>query len=420
MRPPQTATPRARPQAIAVVGAVLFAAEGVLALSSAYLLALLAAAHDERRSPAESVLPDSARSPRLVVLIPAHNEQVGIGATLDALRRCGYPRQALRTVVIADNCSDQTAQLARGAGAEVWERTEPALGGKGHALIWALQRLGVEGSGFDGVVVLDADCIASPNMLALIAGRLHSGASAVQVNYVVANPGASPASALRFAAFGLMNTVRYLGKQRLGLSCGLAGTGMAFSRELLERQPWKSTGLTEDGEYHMRLVLAGERVEFLKDASVSSPMPTSLRASSAQQARWEQGKLRLIREWSPRLLRGGVARGDLARVHAGLECLVPPQSLLAAGSLLSGLGGLALGSRRLSGLAALTAAAQMAFVLGGLRLIRAPAAVYRAMLAAPALIVNKLALYVRLLGGRGPRSWTRTERELPTPVRIVQ
>lgn len=397
---------------------VLHVFESALALSSGYLLALLFAARHETKN---SSAPPARIGPtrlQLVILIPAHNEQGGIRATLDALALCDYPDAARRTVVIADNCTDQTVDCAKDAGAEVWERTMATKRGKGHALVWALDRLKVEGSAFDGVVVLDADCIASVNMLNEIDLGLRSGANALQVNYVVGNPLSSHSSALRFGAFALMNTVRYLGKQRLGLSCGLAGTGMAFTRDLLDREPWTTTGLTEDAEYHMRLVLAGERVEFVGNASVSSSMPTSLRGSSDQQARWEQGKLELIRHWSPQLVSSGLLRRDIVRIHTGLECLVPPQSLITAGSLLSLLGGLLLGSRRLVMLSALTLAAQITFVLAGLRLVRAPVQVYRALPAAPALIATKVVLYAQLLGGRGPTSWARTERE-PAPSKGI-
>jgi hypothetical protein len=247
-------------------------------------------------------------------------------------------------------------------------------------------------------------------MLSAIATRMSRGANAVQVSYVVGNPDASNASALRFAAFALTNTVRPLGKQRLGLSCGLFGTGMAFTKELLCREPWNAAGLAEDGEYHMHLVQAGERVEFAPDAWVSSAMPTSLGASSSQQARWEQGKLQIIRRWSPRLVAAGLANKDMVRLHAGVECLVLPQSLIAAGSLGSMLAGLLLGSRRLLALALATLTAQLTFVLAGLRLVGAPAQVYRALLAAPALVAGKLTLYIRLLSGNGPKSWVRTAR----------
>jgi GT2 family glycosyltransferase len=388
------------------------APQGALAVSTGYLLALLLAARDETRSAPKplAIGPDRLR---FVVLVPAHDEESGIGATLESLELCVYPRDDRRTVVIADNCIDRTADCARRAGVEVWERFDPAHRGKGFALGWALARLQAEGDTFDAVVVLDADCVASPNLLSAIDERLRSGAHAVQVNYVAANPDDSNASALRFSGFALMNTVRFLGKQRLGLSCGLVGTGMAFTRDLLTREPWSATGIVEDAEYHLRLVQAGERSQFVPEAWVSSAVPTSLKGSSDQQARWEQGKLQLIRHWSPRLVSAGLARRDIVQIHAGLEWLVPPQSLIAAGTVGSALAGLLLGSRRLMLLSTATLTAQLIFVLEGLRLVRAPIQVYRALLLAPALIAGKVALYVRLLGGRGPTSWVRTEREAP-------
>jgi 1,2-diacylglycerol 3-beta-glucosyltransferase len=378
-----------------------------------YLLVLLLAARDAVPGSFDSPAAHSRATLRFVVLVPAHDEEAGIGATLESLAECRYASGAWRAVVIADNCTDRTAERVREAGVEVWERTDPQRRGKGHALGWALERLRAEGIACDAVVVIDADCVASPNLLSAIDQRLHSGASAVQVNYLAGNPDASHAAALRFAGFALMNTVRFQGKQQLGLSCGLVGTGMAFTMDLLERQPWTATGLVEDGEYHMRLVLAGERTEFVAEASVSSPVPTSLRGSSDQQARWEQGKLQLIRQWSPRLVASGLARRDVVRVHAGLECLVPPQSLIAAGSVGSALTGLLRSSKPLIALSAVTLAAQCAFVLGGLRLVRAPAKVYRALIVAPALMAGKVTLYARLLGGRGPSAWVRTERVAP-------
>ncbi|MDX6610220.1 MAG: hypothetical protein QOF85_2145 [Solirubrobacterales bacterium] len=408
LRPP--AETRRGPGFARLFSAALLGFEGALALSTGYLLALLAAARDSTRNPVAATAV-AGEPMRLAVLVPAHDEEGGIGATLESLAACEYPLDARRIVVIADNCSDGTAARSSRAGAQVWERTDPSRRGKGFALIWALQRLFEEEDSFDAVVMVDADCVASPNMLSAIDRRLRSGASAVQVDYVAGNPEDSHVSALRFGAFALADTVRFLGKQRLGLSCGLVGTGMGFTRGLLQRAPWTATGLVEDGEYHLRLVLAGERAEFIPEASVSQAVPTSMRASSEQQARWERGRLQLIRHWSPRLLASGLARRDVVRVHAGLECLLPPQSVIAAGNLGSLLAGRFLGSRRLLSLSALSIAGQITFVLAGLRLVRAPAHVYRALLLAPALVAAKLGLYARFLLGRGPSGWVRTERE---------
>jgi 1,2-diacylglycerol 3-beta-glucosyltransferase len=389
----------------------LLALQSTLTLSTVYLLGLLLAARSARRRTAPPG--GSGRNLRLAVLVPAHDEEAGIAATLAALTGAAYPEDERRIVIVADNCGDSTASVAAAAGAEVWERTDPERHGKGFALIWALERLLALDDPFDAVVFVDADCIVSANLLAAVDARLRAGVRAMQVDYVAGNPEDSSASALRFAAFAVGDTVRCLGKQRLGLSCGLVGTGMAFTRDLLESNPWTATGLVEDGEFHMRLVLAGERVEFVPEAQVSQAVPTSLKAGSSQQARWEMGKLQLVRRWSGRLILAGLAKRDPQRLHAGLECLVPPQSAIAIGNLGSAFAGLLLGSRRLLALSMFTAAAQAAFVLAGLRLVRAPACVYRALLSAPALVASKLGLYGRLLSGRGPTAWVRTEREQP-------
>jgi 1,2-diacylglycerol 3-beta-glucosyltransferase len=393
-----------------LLDALALGLQGALALATAYLLALLLAARDAVRRP-QPAAPAAADRLQLVVLVPAHDEEAGIGATIESLAACEYPQAARRTVVVADNCSDRTAAVARAAGAEVWERHDPDLRGKGFAVAWALERLLAPPAEVDAVVFVDADCTVSANLLEAVNRHLGAGVAALQVDYLASNPEASATSALRFAAFALADTVRFLGKQRLGLSCGLVGTGMAFTATALRDSPWTTTGLVEDGEYHMRLVLAGVRTGFVPEAWVSQAVPTTMRASSEQQARWEKGRLDMIRAWTPRLVGAGLARRDAVRLHAGLECLVPPQSVIAAG----GLAGLALGARRgqrlLRALALLTLGGQACFVIGGLRLVRAPASVYRALLSAPVLIATKLALYAQLLSGRGPSGWVRTERE---------
>jgi 1,2-diacylglycerol 3-beta-glucosyltransferase len=387
---------------------LLLLAQGVLALASSYLLGLLLAA---RGSAARTTAPTSAPPLDLAVIVPAHDEEAGIGETLGSLAACEYPAERRRTIVIADNCGDGTAARAREFGVEVWERTDPGNRGKGHALAWALERLFAEAQPPDAVAMVDADCTVSANLLEACARHLADSAEAIQVDYVAGNPEDSPTAALRFAGFALADTVRFLGKERLGLSCGLVGTGMAFPRRVLEQVPWTVTGLMEDGEYHMRLVLEGTRTRFVREAWVSQPVPTNMRASSEQQARWEKGKLDMIRAWTPRLVGSGIARQDPVRIHAGLECLVPPQSVLALGGLLGAALGAAGRRPRLLALSLLTLGGQTAFVLGGLRLVRAPASVYRALLTAPVLIASKLALYLRLARGRGPSGWVRTERE---------
>lgn len=385
---------------------VLTLIAGLLAAVTAYLLALLAAAI--ARGTDRKADPPAERNLKFLMLVPAHNEEGVIAGTLESLRNLDHPADRVELVVIADRCSDDTAHLATAAGARVLQRQE-GTGGKGAALAWALQRVGLDG--FDAVVVIDADCLASPNLLSAIQRRLDTGLQAVQSDYVVANPEAGRAAALRYAAFRLVNTVRPRGKEALGLSVGLHGTGMAFSQALLQRHPWATTSLVEDAEQHLSLVAAGERVAFVPEASVSSPMPSSLRGSATQQMRWESGRWTLLRSWWLPLMRAALRRRTAVPAHAAMEMLVPSQSLLLAVNILVGISAEALRARSAARLALVNLLGQLAFVLGGLSLVGAPPVVYRALLQAPALAGQKVCLLIVMLAGRGPRVFVRTERE---------
>jgi 1,2-diacylglycerol 3-beta-glucosyltransferase len=383
------------------------AASVALAAVNAYLLLVLAAAARARRRPAP--VPPQGDPLRFTVLVPAHDEAAGIGTTLASLRGEVARREGAEVIVIADNCSDRTADVARAGGATVWQR-RGGRRGKGAALEWALGRLAVERPSVDAAVLVDADCQVAPNFLAALEARLSAGADAVQVAYRVDNPTASWTAALRYASFALVNFVRPLGKAELGLSAGLFGTGMAFTREVLAAHPWTACSLLEDQEHHLSLVACGVRVAFAPETCVSSAMPTTLRRSSSQLLRWDAGRARLLQTWAPRLLASGVRARDPARLHTALETLVPPQSLLLGANALTAL----LAVRASASARALTVAnlvGQSAFVVGGLALVRAPAAVWRALARAPALALWKLGLLVRLGIGRGPTRWVRTERE---------
>jgi glycosyltransferase involved in cell wall biosynthesis len=384
-----------------------------LTATDLYLVGLLALA--ARHRPARATRAPGAEPLRFVVLVPAHDEEAMIAGTVAALCGGDYPPDRRRIVVVADNCSDATAELAAAAGATVLERSDPERRGKGHALNWALDRLPEIGADADAIALVDADCEPSPNLLAALDDALRGGASAAQAGYTVSNPGASTQSSLRYAAFALMNTVRPMGKTRAGLSSGLLGTGMAFRRTLLERHRFAADSLVEDADLHLRLVAAGERVVFVPGAAVRSPMPTSARASRAQQSRWEGGRADLLRRWTAPLLLGGARRRDRVRLHAWLELLVPPQTILGLAHVTFGAFAALSGWRAARRVALLDGGLQMAFILGGLRLVRAPASVYRALGAAPLLAVQKVGLFGRLLVRGAPRTWERTAREGAPP-----
>lgn len=378
----------------------------LLSLSTAYLASLLGAATwATRRRPATVATGEPLR---LLVLVPAHNEEKVIGASLAALHALDYPRDRFEVVVIADNCDDATAEVSRAAGASVLVRSDRERRGKGWALAWALERLRDERLRSDAVVFMDADCEPSRNLLRALDRAVRAGSQAVQANYVVSNPYESWLSALRHAAFSLMNWVRPLGKDALGLSCGILGTGFALTSDVLNQHPWDAFSLAEDHDYHLGLVAAGVRVRFVPEASVSSVMPTTLRGSREQTLRWEAGKIQLIRRWTPRLLLSGLRRRDAALVHAGMEPVVPPQSFIFVANAAVAALGATTHSRPLFWVASLNFVGQVAYVIGGLMLVRAPLVVYRALLMAPLLAAWKLTVYARLVLGRGPKGWVPT------------
>jgi hypothetical protein len=344
----------------------------------------------------------------LTVLLPAHDEEATLPPTLAALAAADYPAGLVDVVVVADNCTDATARVARDGGARVLERTAPDARGKGQALAWALAQLG--DAARDAVVIVDADCRVSPGFLTAVDDALRAGADAVQADYRVANAEASTASALRAIAFLLHNTVRPAGRTRLGLSCGILGTGFALRRETLAAVPWRAFGVSEDREYHLALVASGRRVVFTRAGAVHSDMPERTDVAQTQELRWEGQKAGLARTWTPRLMAEGMRRRDPVRLEAALEGLMPPQTAAALLALAGTAVAVAGRSRRGTAAGALAVALQGVYVVGGLAAAGAPASSYRALLAIPALLARRAGVFRRLAAGGGPADWVRTAR----------
>lgn len=387
-----------------MVGAAGRALGAVAAAQAGWSLVLLAAA---ARQPAPAgVTGEGEGAMRFRVLVPAHDEERVLGETLAAVAALEHPAGLVDVVVVADHCTDATAAVARRAGARVLERSAGPRG-KGAALAWALEQDGL--GDVDAVLVLDADCRPSANLLAACERRLAQGAAAVQADYTVADPEASRRTALRWVAFRLVNTVRPLGRQALGLSAGLNGTGMAFAAGTLARHGWAAGTLVEDREQHLALVAAGERVAFASEASVVSPMPLGAEAERAQQLRWESGRGALVARWLGPLARRAAA-GDRLAAGAMADLLTLPQALVGAAGASAVTVGVAGRSRPARRLGAAALIGQAVFVLGGLRVVGAPGWAYRALLHVPGLMLARLGVLGRVAAGRGPREFVRTER----------
>jgi cellulose synthase/poly-beta-1,6-N-acetylglucosamine synthase-like glycosyltransferase len=347
---------------------------------------------------------------RFAVLIPAHDEASVIDRVLGSLQGQTYPRDRYDVFVVADNCTDATAAIARRSGAIVHERRDVERRAKGHALRWLLDRVRERGA-YDAYVVFDADSIMSADFLSRMDARLEAGSRVIQSHYRVLNSSASSSSALREAALASLHYLRPLGRSALRLSCGLKGNGMCFDAATLDAFGWTSVGLAEDVELHLALVRFGIRVDFAPEAIVQADMPTTPADAASQNLRWEAGRIAVLRREVPGMLLQGLRRRDAIIVDAAIEQIIPPLSVAFAAGALSMTAGAVAGSAPIVSLGLLGTTAIAGHIVAGLIALRAPARAYIALARAPAYIAWKILIYARALVAPTTQGWVRTRRE---------
>jgi cellulose synthase/poly-beta-1,6-N-acetylglucosamine synthase-like glycosyltransferase len=307
---------------VALEAALIFAGL-ILALPVLVLLLQVLASLLPRR---KAKLPQGPR-PRIAVLIPAHNEQSVLGKTL--LSVAGQLVPGDRLVVVADNCSDRTAEVAHQLEAEVTVRSDPVNRGKGYALDHGLTFL--EQSGAPEVVIfLDADCELDDGCIYRLALSSFQSGRPVQAAYLMAppRPRQKTASMVCFA-WKVKDFVRPLGWDRLALPCQLAGSGMAFPWEVARVTDLATGHLAEDLKQGLDLAIAGKFPLFCPDAVVTSDVAPGGRPSASQRARWEHGTIAIAMEYLPRLLGRLWEAPSLSLLAMALDISVPPLALLA-------------------------------------------------------------------------------------------
>lgn len=262
---------------------------------------------------------------RMAVVVPAHNEEKNVARTVESLREARHPCP-VEILVIADNCNDDTARVARDAGATVIERDDPHNRGKGFALELAFERLFYAYPDLDAVLVVDADTSVAPNFFEASAAWFRAGADAVQCRYTVRNADESTRTRLMNVALMAFNVLRPRGRSRFGLSAGILGNGFGLSRACLERVPYGARSVVEDLEHHIELVRDGMRVDFVDDTWVKADFPVGERGADTQRARWEGGRFRMVREHAPRLI-GQILRGQFRMTEPLLELLLMPLAI---------------------------------------------------------------------------------------------
>ncbi len=366
----------------------------------------------------------ASRAPgRVAVVVPAHDEAHGIAATVTELRRQLRPGD--RLLVVADNCTDRTAELARAAGAEVVERHDPDRRGKGHALAHGIRALAEEPPP-EAVVIVDADCRLSAGAALTLAGHTLATGRPIQADYVLEPADDDARSAVSALAFVVRNRVRPRALAALGLPCQLTGSGMALPWSLAwERAREGRLGgghLVEDLVLGVETALRGLPPLACVRAHVRSQLAICA-AAAAQRTRWEHGHLAVVRSHGGVLVREAVRQRRLDLLVQALDLAVPPLALLV--TLLVSLAGAsalatwAWGASRLPLTLALVDLLLLAVGLGaawwtfGREVLRP-----RHLLAVPAYVAWKLPIYARLVLRGAERRWVRTQRPLAaaTPV----
>lgn len=350
------------------------------------------------------------RHPGIAVLMPAHNEAEIIAETLVAIQS-DLPAEC-RLVVIADNCSDDTAKIVRKAGVEVITRDDPDRQGKGFALQYGVDHLADDPP--EIIVIIDADCRVQKGAVERLADMAMEIRRPAQALYLML-PHESAGIGQQVAAFAFVvkNHVRLLGLKRMGLPCHLVGTGMAFPWQVIKSIEFGTGNIVEDMKLGADLVCLGLPAQFCPQAVVTSKFPETAQGLMSQRTRWEHGHLQIILSQVPKLALDCLKRRDWRGLCFALDLAIPPLTLLVY-LLIVGLG--------ITAGAVFVGASSIAFIIlfgfasaFGLSIIFAwwrygrkllPAKSLRAI---PAYVLPKILLYLRFIKQR-QKDWVRTDR----------
>ena len=239
---------------------------------------------------------------KFMAIIPAHNEQEVVGNLIESLKNQTYNKDAYDIYVIADNCTDNTAVVARRVGAIVYERFDPSKKTKGYALDWFLQQKIKEDAPYDAICIFDADNIVDKNFFKAMNKKLCQGEDVVQGYRDIKNPTDNWITSGYALFYWTMHRFYHLARYNLGLSPLLNGTGFMVRFDIIkENGGWKTVTLTEDIEFSLQRILKGKRLGWATDAIVYDEQPTGFKQSWSQRSRWTVGHMQCIKEYTGKL-----------------------------------------------------------------------------------------------------------------------
>ncbi len=264
------------------------------------------------------------------VMVCAHNEAAVVGPLVDNLKILNYPDDLYDIFVVADNCSDETASIAKDRGATVYERHNEEEVGKGYAMGWMFDKIAAMERKYDAIVIFDADNLVHPDFLLEMNHHLGKGEVVIQGYLNAKNPEDTWISGTFAIAFWMVNHMWHLAKYNLGLSTALGGTGMCIRSEIIQKYGWKCDGLTEDMEFSMKLLTHGVKTSWAHDAIVYDEKPLTFMQSWNQRKRWAQGHFECGERYIPKLFIEGVKQGKLIILDGIIQITQPYFLLLSA------------------------------------------------------------------------------------------
>lgn len=265
---------------------------------------------------------------KFALLIAAHNEEVVIGSLIESMLKLDYPREMYDIFVIADNCTDDTAKIARGYGVNVCERFAKDKRGKGYALEWMFAKLFDMKKQYDAIAIFDADNLVHKNFLKEINSKLQDGYKVVQGYIDSKNPEDSWIAAAYSIAFWTQNRMFQLARANVGFSNQIGGTGFAIETNTLKKLGWGATCLTEDLEFTCKLVLNGEKVGWAHDAIIYDEKPLKLAQSWSQRKRWMQGFTDVASRYFFKLVKKSIVDRKFYMFDCALYVLQPFTTLM--------------------------------------------------------------------------------------------
>jgi cellulose synthase/poly-beta-1,6-N-acetylglucosamine synthase-like glycosyltransferase len=363
----------------------------------------------------QNLVQPGVNSPRNVaVLVPAHDESAGLLPTLADIR--AQMRPADRLLVVADNCTDDTAAVAAAAGAEVIVRNDTERKGKGHALAAGLSHLELNPP--DVVIIIDADCRVAETAIERLKEASATLERPVQaLFFMIASDQSQINSRVAEFAWRVKNWVRPLGLNALGLPCQLMGSGMAFPWHVIRSADLESGSIVEDLKLGLDLALAGNCPKFCPFPGVTSEFPFTIEGIRTQRLRWEHGHIGTILATAPRLIFTAIAQANFNLLTLALDVSIPPLSVLGA---------LVVAVLAVSVLATLLGSSYSPIFISIADSVGFVSAVWiswfnfgRDVLPLAALpriasyLVGKLPIYRQLLFRRSGSHWIRTDRRKP-------